>query len=63
MRHYATIWNVAGSIPNEVIGFFINFPNPSSRTMATKRNGYQESYWRKVRSARKADLIISQPVV
>jgi hypothetical protein len=24
---------VAGSIPNEVIGFF-NWPNPSSRTMA-----------------------------
>jgi hypothetical protein len=26
-------WKVAGSIPNEVIGFF-NLPNHSSRTMA-----------------------------
>jgi hypothetical protein len=30
--HYATSRKVAGSIPNEVIGFF-NWPNPSSRTM------------------------------
>jgi hypothetical protein len=33
MRHYATSRKVAGSIPNEVIGFF-NWCNPSSRTMA-----------------------------
>jgi hypothetical protein len=33
MRHYATSRNVAGSIPDEVIGFF-NWPNPSSRFMA-----------------------------
>jgi hypothetical protein len=33
LRHYATSWKVAGSIPDEVIGFF-NLPNPSSRTMA-----------------------------
>jgi hypothetical protein len=33
LRHYATSWNVVGSIPDEVIGFF-NCPNPSSRTMA-----------------------------
>jgi hypothetical protein len=31
--HYATSWKVAGSIPDEVIGFF-NCPNPSSRTIA-----------------------------
>jgi hypothetical protein len=33
LRHYATSRNVAGSISDEVIGFF-NRPNPSSRTMA-----------------------------
>jgi hypothetical protein len=33
LRHYATSWKVAGSIPDEVIGF-LNWPNPSSRTMA-----------------------------
>jgi hypothetical protein len=33
LRHYATIRNVASSIPDEVIGFF-NWPHPSSRTMA-----------------------------
>jgi hypothetical protein len=32
LRHYATIQKVAGSIPDEFIGFF-NWPNPSSRTM------------------------------
>jgi hypothetical protein len=31
--HYATSRKVAGSITDEVIGFF-NWPNPSSRTMA-----------------------------
>jgi hypothetical protein len=31
--HCATSRKVAGSIPDEVIGFF-NWPNPSSRTMA-----------------------------
>jgi hypothetical protein len=30
--HYATSLKVAGSIPDEVIGFF-NWPTPSSRTM------------------------------
>jgi hypothetical protein len=33
LRHYATSRKVAGSIPDEVTGFF-NSPNPSSRTMA-----------------------------
>jgi hypothetical protein len=31
LRHYATTWKVASSIPDEVIGFF-NLPNPSCRT-------------------------------
>jgi hypothetical protein len=31
-RHYATSCKVAGSIPDEIIGFF-NLPNPSNRTM------------------------------
>jgi hypothetical protein len=30
--HYSTSRKVAGSIPDEIIGFF-NWPNPSSRTM------------------------------
>jgi hypothetical protein len=33
LRHYNTSRKVAGSIPDEVIGFF-NWPNPSSHTMA-----------------------------
>jgi hypothetical protein len=33
LRHYDTSWKVAGSITDEVIGFF-NSPNPSSHTMA-----------------------------
>jgi hypothetical protein len=33
LRHYATSRKVAGSSPDEVIGFF-NCPNPSSRIMA-----------------------------
>jgi hypothetical protein len=33
LRHYATSRNVAGSIPDEAIGFF-NWPNPSCRTMS-----------------------------
>jgi hypothetical protein len=32
LRHYATSWKVAGSIPDEAIGFF-NCPNPSNRTL------------------------------
>jgi hypothetical protein len=35
LRQHATSRKVAGSIPNEVIGFF-NSPNPSSRTIALK---------------------------
>jgi hypothetical protein len=33
LKHYATSWKVAGSIPDEVI-VFINSPNAYSRTMA-----------------------------
>jgi hypothetical protein len=33
LRHYAASRKVAGSIPDEAVGFF-NSPNPSSRTMA-----------------------------
>jgi hypothetical protein len=35
LRHYATSRKVAGSIPDEIIGFFFfNLLNPSSRTVA-----------------------------
>jgi hypothetical protein len=34
-KYYATSRKVAGSIPDEVIGFF-NSPNPSSRTVALR---------------------------
>jgi hypothetical protein len=37
LRHYATSWKVAGSIPDEVSGFF-NWPNPSSRILAPRSN-------------------------
>jgi hypothetical protein len=49
-RHFATSRKLAGSIPDEIIGFF-NCPNPSSRTMTpgidsvSNRNGYKESSW------------------
>jgi hypothetical protein len=33
LRHYAKSWKIAGSIPDEIIGFF-NWPKSSSRTMA-----------------------------
>jgi hypothetical protein len=33
LKHYATSREIAGSIPDEIIGFF-NWPNLSSRTMA-----------------------------
>jgi hypothetical protein len=34
-KHYAIIRKVAGSIPDEITGFF-NWPNPSSRTKALR---------------------------
>jgi hypothetical protein len=48
LRHHATSRMVAGSILDEVITF-LNWPNPSSTTMAlgvdsaSNRNKYQES--------------------
>jgi hypothetical protein len=66
---YATSRNVAGSIPDEVIGFF-NLPNPSSRTMAlgfdsaSNRNEYQESSWGGgVKGGRRVRLTTSSPSV
>jgi hypothetical protein len=47
---HATSRKVAGSILDDIIGF-LNWPNPSSRTMApgvdsaSNRNEYQESSW------------------
>jgi hypothetical protein len=63
-------WKVAGSIPDEVIGFF-NWPNPSSCTtalrvdLASNRNEYQESSWGQGRRERKADNLtaICEPIV
>jgi hypothetical protein len=34
LRHYATSRKVEGSIPDEIIDFFFNLPNPSSRTVS-----------------------------
>jgi hypothetical protein len=36
LRHYSTSRKVAGSIPDEINGFF-NLPNPSSRTVSLCR--------------------------
>jgi hypothetical protein len=68
LRHYATSRKVAGSIPDEVIGFF-NWPHPSSPTVAlgstelltemSTRNLLEG----KGRPARKADLTaICEPI-
>jgi hypothetical protein len=67
LRHYATSRKVANSIPDEVIEFFFNWPNPSSRTMAlggsaSNRNEYQESSWG-VMSGRRVRLTTSPPSV
>jgi hypothetical protein len=69
-RLYATSRKVAGSIPDEVIGFFNSF-NPSSRTMATRSTQpLTEMSSRKLpqgkgRVARKADNLtaIYEPIV
>ena len=39
LRHYAAHRQVAGSIPDGVIGIF-QWHNPSGRTMASNRNEY-----------------------
>jgi hypothetical protein len=36
LEHYATSRKVAGSIPDDVIGFFSNLPNPSSRIVVLR---------------------------
>jgi hypothetical protein len=67
LRHCATSRKVAGSIPDEVIGFF-NWPNPSNRTMALGSTqpltGVPGIFLGgKGLSARKADLIsICEPI-
>jgi hypothetical protein len=33
-KQFAKIWKVAGSNPDKATEFFVNLPNPSSRTMA-----------------------------
>jgi hypothetical protein len=61
LKQYATSRKVAGSIPDEVVGFF-NWPNPSSHTMALESTQpLTEMSTRnlpggKGRPARKADL-------
>jgi hypothetical protein len=68
--HYATSWKVAGSIPDEVIGFF-NLPNASSLTVALgSTQPLTEMSTRNIsggkgRPARKADSLtaIYEPIV
>jgi hypothetical protein len=69
LRHYATCRDVAGLIPNEVIGFF-NLPNPSTCTRALRSTQIlTEMSTRnllacKGRPARKADnlTVICEPI-
>jgi hypothetical protein len=69
MRHYAKSEKFAGSIPDQVTGFFSR-PNPSSCTLvlgvdsASNRNEYQESE-SKGWPARKANNLIAicEPIV
>jgi hypothetical protein len=70
LRHYTTSRKVAGSIPDEVTGFF-NSPNSSSRTMVLGSTqpvtdmSTRNLPGGKVRSARKADNLtaICEPTV
>jgi hypothetical protein len=70
LRHYATNRKIAGSITDEVIGFF-NVPNPSSRTMALGSTqpltemGTRNLPGGKGRPARKSDNLtaICEPIV
>jgi hypothetical protein len=65
VKHYAVSRKVAGSVPDEAIGFF-NWPNPSSHTMTLwstqplNRNEYQESSWA-VKCGRRVRLTTSPP--
>jgi hypothetical protein len=61
LKHYVTSRKVAGSIPNEVIGF-LNWLNPSSRTIAlgsTQRLSTRNLSGGKGRPASKADNLIA----
>jgi hypothetical protein len=68
--HYTKSWKVAGSIPDEVIGF-INWHNPSSRNMALRptqplaKMSTRNHSGGKVRPAREADNLtaICEPIV
>jgi hypothetical protein len=70
LSHYTTSRKVAGSIPEEDIGFF-NWPNPSSRTVALESTqSLTEISTRnlpgdKGRPARKADnfTAVCEPIV
>jgi hypothetical protein len=69
LRHYATSRKVAGSIPDEVIGF-LNWPNTSGRTVALgSTQPLTEMSTRNLpggegRPSRGADLTaISEPIV
>jgi hypothetical protein len=65
LSNYTTSWKVAGSNHDEIIGFFFNLPNPSSRTMASNRNEYRNILGGKGRPARRADNLtaIYEPIV
>jgi hypothetical protein len=43
-RHYATSRNIAGAIPDAVIGFFQPYYGPEVDS-ASNRNEYKESSW------------------
>jgi hypothetical protein len=69
LRHYVTSRKIAGSIPDDVIGFFqlAQFLQPHSGVdSASNRNAYQGIFLDvKGRSARKTDNIIAicEPIV
>jgi hypothetical protein len=67
LRHYATSRKVVGSILDEVIVFFLNWPSLYSCNMAlgSAHRLYQESSWGKGLSAHKADHLtaIWEPIV
>jgi hypothetical protein len=70
LRHYATSRKVAGSIPDEVIGFF-NWHSTSSRTMSLGSTQHLPEMSNsklpggEVRLARKADNLtaICEPII
>jgi hypothetical protein len=65
LYHFATSRKVGGSISDEADFLFLNWPNPSSCTMAlgpTNRNEHQESSWG-VKDGRRVSLRILPPSV